>query len=426
MSDENATLDNEQLPQPSANQMVRRGFQGMELAGENAATQALVAKATADIQARWVIAMRRPRNMDDVRQLLLHECKRPKFAKAAIYALPRGSKTIRGLTIRFAEAAAAAMGNMSVESQTLYDDHTQRVIRVTVTNLEGNTTWSTDQTVYKTKEVKQLGRGQRAISSRANSFGDVVHLVDATDDDVAMKQASLISKASRTGILRMIPASLVSECFDRCDATAADADAKDPDGEKKRIMDAFADHNVQPSWLVEWLGHPLEQVTPAEIKELRQLLVAIREGEATLAEAMTVADDRRARAKKAQAEAKPATPAQPPPQGQAAPATNGGGTKPDATPPAQNGKPTEPAADRKVGGKGAQAVKDKVAASKAETPATPPASQDSGKTATVQQPELKLVPSDATELRDCVLCGGPIECLKADPPGVQCDACRNS
>lgn len=435
MSDENNDQTDE-TPQPRTNQMVRRTFEGLEMAGENSATQALIAKATADIQARWMIAIRRPRQMDDVRANMIKECRRPAFARKAIYSLPRGNKTIRGLTIRFAEMAMAAMGNMSVEAQTLFDDHTHRIVRLTVTNFEGNSTWSSDLYVPKTKEVKQLGRGQRAIQSRANSYGDIVHLVDATDDDVAMKQAALISKASRTGILRLVPASLISECFERCETVSADEAAKDPDGEKKKILDAFAEHNVQPSWLAEWLGHPVEQVTPAQLVELRHLLVAIREGEATLQEAMAVADDRRARAAKVKPEVKPEV--------------NG---KPAQTQQASGGPATAvagptPTADRKVGGKGAQAVKDRVAGKTDSAPATPsPAvAQDIGKTAKEPSSDIKPDPArkeeatqqtlpvsavarptaDDTELRDCVMCGGPIECPKTDPPGGQCEACRNS
>lgn len=437
MSDENNDQTDE-TPQPRTNQMVRRTFEGLEMAGENSATQALIAKATADIQARWMIAIRRPRQMDDVRANMIKECRRPAFARKAIYSLPRGNKTIRGLTIRFAEMAMSAMGNMSVEAQTLFDDHTHRIVRLTVTNFEGNSTWSSDLYVPKTKEVKQLGRGQRAIQSRANSYGDIVHLVDATDDDVAMKQAALISKASRTGILRLVPASLISECFERCETVSADEAAKDPDGEKKKILDAFAEHNVQPSWLAEWLGHPVEQVTPAQLVELRHLLVAIREGEATLQEAMAVADDRRARAAKAKPETKQEA------------KTDGNG-KPAQSAPASGQASTSgaaPATDRKVGGKGAQAVKDRVSGKTdaAQAGPAPAVAQDIGKTAKEPSPDIKPDPArkeeatqqtllvaaatrptaDDTELRDCVMCGGPIECLKTDPAGGQCEACRNS
>src|ERR1051325_3623418 len=102
----------EETTEPKTNQLMRREFAGIALASEGPATQALVAKATADIQARWVMALRRPRNLDDVRQDIIKECKRPGFAKVAIYSVPRAGTQIKGLSIRFAEVAMRCMGNL--------------------------------------------------------------------------------------------------------------------------------------------------------------------------------------------------------------------------------------------------------------------------------------------------------------------------
>lgn len=272
--------------QPRQNQLVRRSFEGVATLVNNAATQALTAKATADINARWMIAMHRPRDLMTVRSDVLRECMRPKFAKAAIYAVPRGGGMIKGLSIRFAEAAMKAMGNMGCEAQTLYDSDEERVIRVTVTDFEGNTAWSRDLTVRKTKEVRNLKSGQRPIRQRTNSYGDTVYIVEATDDDVTTKEGSAISKASRTGILRLIPAWLLAEAQEKCEAVQRDSNAQDPDGERRKMFDAFAGLNVKPSWLSDWLGHPADQATPAEVTELQQLYRAIRDGQTNPAEAL--------------------------------------------------------------------------------------------------------------------------------------------
>jgi hypothetical protein len=293
-----ADFEEQSDDQPRANQLVRRSFEGVATLMNNAATQALTAKATADINARWMIAMHRPRQLMDVRQDMLKECSRPKFAASAIYAVPRGKTMIRGLSIRFAEAVMKAMGNMGAEAQTLYDSEEERTVRVTVTDFEGNTAWSRDLTIKKTKEIRFLKSGQKPLRQRANSFGDTVYIVEATDDDVTVKEAAQISKASRTGILRLVPAWLLSECQERCEQTMANKAAIDPDAERRKVFDAFSGLNVKPSWLSEWLGHPLDQATPAEIVLLQQLYRAIRDGETTPDDAM--------KARKAQAE-KPKT-----------------------------------------------------------------------------------------------------------------------
>ena len=270
--------------QPRANQLVRRSFEGIATLANNSATQALTAKATADINARWMIAMHRPRDLMNARAEILRECSRPKFAKSAIYAVPRGGGMIRGLSIRFAEAAMKAMGNMGCEAQTLYDSSEERVIRVTVTDFESNSMWSRDLTIRKTKEVKR--NPGRHLGERINSYGDTNYIVPCTDDDVTTKEGSAISKASRTGILRMVPAWILAEAQEKCEAVQNDANAKDPDGERRKMFDAFSGLNVKPTWLSEWLGHPVDQATPAEVTELQQLYRAIRDGQTTPHEAL--------------------------------------------------------------------------------------------------------------------------------------------
>ena len=271
---------------PERNQMVKRSFDGVATLMQNAATQALTAKATADINARWMIAMHRPRDMDEVRQVLMTECKRPGFAAKSIYEVPRGGTKIRGLTIRFAEEAMRAMGNMDVEAVTLYDDDEERVVRVRATDYQRNASWSRDLTIKKTKEVKQLKQGERPISERLNSSGQAVYKVEATDDDVMTKESAAISKASRTAILRIIPGWLVEQCRLACEQTQRDRAAKDPDLARRMAIDAWASIGIKVSWLVEWLGKPLEQALPEEFVELERLFRAIKEKEISAVEAM--------------------------------------------------------------------------------------------------------------------------------------------
>jgi hypothetical protein len=326
--------ESKELTPPRSNQMVRQSFEGISTMMNNSATQALVAKATADINARWMIAMHRPRHMPDVRALLLKECARPSFAVKAIYVIPRGKTRIKGLSIRFAEAALKAMGNMGCEAQTLYDSDEERVIRITVTDYEGNSAWARDVTVKKTKEVRQLRDDMRPIRTRINSYGDTVYVVEATDDDVTFKEASAISKASRTGILRLVPANILAEAQDKCEQTQQDQAAKDPDAERNKMLDAFASLNAKPSWVADWLGKPVEQVVPAEIVELQQVYRAIRDGETNLDEAL------KARRAGRESKTQPLRTMDRPPGSGAVSATSGQkGRRQQPTPPHGNGEP---------------------------------------------------------------------------------------
>src|SRR5882672_918375 len=106
----------------------------------------LAAQAKATIEARYLVAMKKPRDLDTVRERLLKECKRPGFAKVARYNKPIG-KGVQGPSIRFAEAAIRCMTNISVDSAAIYDDPEKRIIRVTVVDFESNVPWSQDITV---------------------------------------------------------------------------------------------------------------------------------------------------------------------------------------------------------------------------------------------------------------------------------------
>lgn len=264
----------------------RQEFGAMEISRRNeTASVAVAEQAKALVQARYIMAMQRPRDIEIVRLNMLRECKRPKFAKAAIYNKPIG-KGVEGLSIRFAEAWMSHAGNLDDTTITLYDDDQKRIIRQSVTDLEANVTHSKDVTIIKTVERSSLRPGQTATQTRTNSYGKPVYIVEASDDDLLNKEAALVSKALRTNALRTMPGWLKDECLAECKKTQQDQDAIDPDGARRELIEAFDELNVKPAQLAEYLAHSLETVVPAELRELRGLYAAIRDGEATWKAAM--------------------------------------------------------------------------------------------------------------------------------------------
>jgi hypothetical protein len=253
--------------------------------GETAVTAA-AAQARAAVQARYQMALFRPRNIDTVRVRLMQAAKRPGFASTARYAKPVGNGRVVGASIRFAEEAGRALGNLLVETPTLFDDETRRVVRVTVTDLESNLSYSADIALQKVVERKSLRRGQVAISSRTNSQGEVTYLVEATEDEILTKQQAAISKHIRNGILRILPADILEEAMEQVVATLRDEDAKDPTTARKKLVDAFFSQGVGPDQIFEYLGHPLDQMTQPELLELRTVYAALKDGEARWVEIM--------------------------------------------------------------------------------------------------------------------------------------------
>lgn len=255
--------------------------------------------ATAQIQSRYAIAMRFPRNVEQVRQDMIRECQRPTFCEIdptkhgsslAIYAVPRGNvkdengnwtkNIIRGCTIRFAEMAARAWKNLSVDVIPIGEDPGQRIFQVNVTDFEANITSS--QIVVIPKIVERISNPDNlpVLSQRTNSYGKPVYTLTATEEEISMNAQRLISKARRNLILQCIPGWLIEECTEQINTTAAKKDAEDPDKAKRRIFDAYATVGVTAEQLTEFIGHS-NQLSPAEMEDLRGFFSAMREGATT-------------------------------------------------------------------------------------------------------------------------------------------------
>lgn len=270
-------------------------------ASENAAI-AMAAKQKAIVEARYKMALARPRDIDKVRQDMLKDAKRPNFAAVAIYHKPIG-KGVEGPSIRFVEAAIRNMTNILTETDTVSEDDERRVIRVAVSDLETNTYFSQDVTVTKTVERQKLPPGEKAIRMRTNSKGQPVFIIHGTDDDILNKQNALISKAVRTLGLRLIPGDLVDEALFYVRQTMAQQDAQNPDAAKNRIIDAFAQLGVAVESLKDYVGHELSALDPNELQTLRAIYSAIKDGETTW---KAVMDDKAEKEAEAKAAKKPA------------------------------------------------------------------------------------------------------------------------
>ena len=282
---------------PTAGMTVREEFGGSSTTvHSDMRSAALAAQETAKIQARYIVAMQRPRDFMGVRTRVLAHCQRPYFAKCARYAKPMGKKQdekgrwvqnfVTGPSIRFVETALLEMSNIDQEVVVIADMPTMCIIRVTVTDIERNTSSSTEVTIEKTVERSSAKDGRTPISSRKNSYGGEVFTLPATEDEMRAKTASAVSKALRTVGLRVIPGDIVEEAMDQVIAVQNNEDAKDPTATRRKIADYFVKLGVTPEALAQYLGHTIDTVSPAELADLRAIGQALSDGETTWAAVM--------------------------------------------------------------------------------------------------------------------------------------------
>lgn len=243
-------------------------------------TRASEMSAIALVQARTLMAVKFRNDIDVTRQGVLKECSRPQFAETAMYALPRAGKTIRGLSIHFADMALQHMRNIQVQYQVELDDERQRIIRVTAVNLETNSSWDEVAVVDKTVERKRLKEGQVALSQRLNSYGEVVFLIPADEGDFVVKMRAELAKRRRDVILRCIPEWLREEAIDCINDTMrkiASGTAADGDKQRRKLLDRLFARGVTAEQVAVYLGHPAEQMTGDEVRELIQIGQALAE-----------------------------------------------------------------------------------------------------------------------------------------------------
>lgn len=250
------------------------------------ASTAVAARERASIEARYLVALRHPRNPDDARVRLLKRCESPRFAEAAEYSKPvGGGKKATGGSIRLMEEGARQWGNIDVQSMVVFDDEERRIIRVTATDLESNYPVSLDVILEKTVERRNPRQGDEVLGSRINSKGEKVYRIVADEDAFIVKQGAGVAKARRECIRAILPGDLVDEALERCAHTRRSEVKKDPSAARKRISDSFFALGVMPQQLCDYLGkQSLEAVTDAELEVLRATYTAIKEGETTWAE----------------------------------------------------------------------------------------------------------------------------------------------
>lgn len=304
--------DNALVPAAEAGVSTRQGFESTEIMRSAETSQtAMAASQKALTEARFVMSMRRPRQWFDIRRNVLTLCQDPQFAAEALYTKPIGKTPDnwkdmdkrerlrqapkdwpRGFSIRFVEAALFECGNFDVDTTVVFEDESQRITRVTVMDLEKNSAYGinivTKKTVERRYPPKLNGKINEdiIIGTRTNTYGDLVYILEATDDEVKIKEAANVSKAIRTMGERLLPPHFKREWRDAIERAIMDQAAKDPLGELKKLLDAFANLGVAPSLLDAYLDHPASASTPAEILELRGVCVALANGDCTWKDAM--------------------------------------------------------------------------------------------------------------------------------------------
>ena len=246
---------------------------------------ALAQRARTEVEAAYELALKFPRDLDDMATKLTRSCRNPAFAEQALYTIERGSNKISGPSIRFAEECLRLYRNVKSTRRMVYDGENSRTIVVALTDLENNITVEQELEISKVVERRFPQKGDQILGKRPNSRGEDVFQVRATMDDMRMKEGAEVARARRNLILEVIPSWITRDAREHVERTLAQGYKDDPDGTTKRLLQGFADRGIAPSHVKEYLGREeVGRLSKAEYDELRGVMVALIEGGVTWGE----------------------------------------------------------------------------------------------------------------------------------------------
>jgi hypothetical protein len=252
-----------------------------------AGSAALSAQIEARIKGQFFLARQFPRDWREVRSKLLQAFERPMLAEGAIYSKPVGGKRVEGLSIRFAEEAFRAMGNVSVETMLVSDDEDKRVYIVSGMDMETNAIVPVTVVVTKQVERSSTKAGDVVLGERLNSNGNKTFILKArSEDDYRAKEQGALQRARRDVIIFLTPGDIQEECETKIRETLRDRDRKDPEGTINALTDSYYRLGVSVAEIEKFLGHSVKTINEAELHILRVTYTMIKEGEGTWAMAV--------------------------------------------------------------------------------------------------------------------------------------------
>jgi hypothetical protein len=227
------------------------------------------AREVAEIQAAYIMALRKPRDEKKCSERLVAACRRESFADEAQYEFPRGDNQVSGPSAPFAREAARIWGNFRFGLKIIREDDDTRTIKGWALDLETN--------AYDEGEDHFKKLVQRRRKNPATNRTETVWVTPDERDlrELTNRRGAILI---RNAILSLIPKDIIDEALATADDTVrVNADANRPEM-IGRIKQGYLKAGVAVAELEAYLGHSIDAVTKDEILDLRKILRAIVDG----------------------------------------------------------------------------------------------------------------------------------------------------
>lgn len=230
------------------------------------------AQERAQIDTQIATAKRYPRNVAQVRTKMLSIATLDEATAAAcFYTLPRGGKTVQGPSVRLAEIAVSAYGNIRAATRILSvhtGENPHATVQAVCHDLEGNVFFSVEK--------------RRRITTKKNRDG-TRRPVDDDDIQLAVNAGSAI--AFRDAVFKVVPGALVKPVLEQAMKVAV-GDVKSLGKKRDQVLSRLKQMGVLEAQILSAVGvAKVEEIDADKLSELIGIGTALKDGNITLEEA---------------------------------------------------------------------------------------------------------------------------------------------
>lgn len=239
------------------------------LPATQAGAVALANRETAQAQAQFMLAIKRPRNEAEAFLKAKKAFERPLMAEAAQYEFPRGGKSIKGPSVDLAREIARHWGNVDCGHRIVARDGEYVEVEGYAIDFEHNSRRSfTDRF--------------KALIQRKIKGTDQTHWIEPDERDLRELCNRRGSICMRNALLALLPSDLVDECIRVADDTCrkmAKGELKTSRADAvRRLLEHFDKIGVTVAMIEEHLGHPVANIDEPEYLSLKAIGKSILDG----------------------------------------------------------------------------------------------------------------------------------------------------
>lgn len=231
---------------------------------QNMIGEAIARAAAAQVQARIVASIQRPRDMMQCYTGAMKEIERPSLAAMATYAFPRGGQTVTGPSIKVITMIARHFRNLDFDWAELQRFEGYSLCQAWCIDLEANNGHKRTFTVNHTRDTKA---GAKKLTD---------------ERDIAEKIANIATRNMRSCMEKMIPDDIVADVVEKAKQVIAKGDGKQPwEIRLRNMLVAFDKLGVTKEMIEKRLKHAYDQVDQDEFAELYGIYNSLKDKQAS-------------------------------------------------------------------------------------------------------------------------------------------------